>query len=168
MSAFRVIAIATDVARQLRATLRSPFHELPVHVEVARDAAPCRHCLRKFVVGVDRRILCTYDRFDGVESLPQPGPIYVHATDCERYAENGGFPLEIRESPRTLEAYAKGRNLLAWESVVDRGYEAVIEKMFANPEVDYIQVNSTTAGCFTFRIERVARQGTLAALLGAL
>jgi len=169
MSAFRVIAISTEAARQVRATLRSPFHELPAQVEVARDDAPCRHCLRKFVVGVDRRILCIYDRFDGVEALPQPGPIYLHATDCERYAENGGFPLEMRESPRTLEAYAKGRNLLAWESVVECGHEAVIEKMFAHPEVDYIQVNSTTAGCFTFRIERVAREnGTPAALLGAL
>ena len=58
MSAFRVIAISTEAARQVRATLRSPFHELPVQVEVARDDAPCRHCLRKFVVGVDRRILC--------------------------------------------------------------------------------------------------------------
>jgi hypothetical protein len=29
-----------------------------------------------------------------------------------------------------------------------------IEQLFALPDVDYIQVNSTTAGCFTFRIER--------------
>ena len=161
MTAFRVIALSTEVAREVRQTLRSPFQEFPVHVEVARDDAPCRHCLRKFVVGVDRRILCTYDRFHTVESLPQPGPIYLHATDCQRYAENGGFPAEMRESPRTLEAYANGRHLLAWESVVDQGYEAVVEKMFANPAVDYIQVNSTKAGCFTFRIERAVRAGAL-------
>jgi len=26
--------------------------------------------------------------------------------------------------------------------------------MFADRGVDYLQINSTTAGCFTFRIER--------------
>ena len=33
-----------------------------------------------------------------------------------------------------------------------------IEELFASPQVDYLQVNSTTAGCFTFRIERNLRQ----------
>jgi len=35
-----------------------------------------------------------------------------------------------------------------------------IEQLFALPDVDYIQVNSTTAGCFTFRIERQERPVT--------
>ena len=69
--------------------------------------------------GEDRRILFTYDRFAGVESLPQPGPVYVHAEACERYSEHAGFPEELRESPRTVEAYAHGRRLLAQEYVAD-------------------------------------------------
>jgi hypothetical protein len=158
MNEFRVMAIPTDVAQAVRATLRSPFHDFPVHAEVATDDAPCRHCLRKFVVGTDRRVLCTYDRFAGVESLPQPGPIYVHVDGCQRYAEDGGFPEELRDSPRTLEAYSSGRNLLARESVADGRYEATIERMLANPQAAYILVNGTTAGCFTFRIERAASQ----------
>jgi hypothetical protein len=68
-------------------------------------------------------------------------------------------PEELRGSPRTLEAYARGRRLLAQEHVSDGKFEPVIEKLFAHPEVDYIQVNSTTAGCFTFRIERDNRPG---------
>jgi hypothetical protein len=32
--------------------------------------------------------------------------------------------------------------------------ERVIEQFFASSDVDYIHVNSTTAGCYTFRIER--------------
>ena len=154
MNSFRVVAIPTEVARRLRATHRSPFHDFPAHAEVATDDAPCRHCLQKFKVGTDRRILCTYDRFEGVESLPQPGPIYVHATECPRYREDAGFPEEMRSSPRTLEAYRRGRNLLARENVVDGRYEPVIERMFANSQADYIQVNSNTAGCFNLRIER--------------
>jgi uncharacterized protein DUF1203 len=157
MTAFRVVAIPTEVAQTVRATLHSPFHDFPAHAEVASDDAPCRHCLRKFAAGADRRILCTYDRFAGVESLPQPGPIYVHATECERYSEDGGFPEELRNSPRTLEAYASGRDLLARENVADGRFEEAIERLLANPQAAYIQVNSTTAGCFTFRIERARR-----------
>ncbi|HKT46847.1 MAG TPA: DUF1203 domain-containing protein [Candidatus Acidoferrales bacterium] len=155
MGAFRVVAIPTETAREVRRTKRSPFHDLPVHSEIGRDDAPCRHCLRSIRAGEEERILCTYDRFSGVESLPQPGPIYVHGAECARYAEDGGFPEEFRESPRTLESYGRGRKLLAREHVADGQYEPVIAAMLANGEADYILVNSTTAGCFTFRIERV-------------
>ena len=43
---------------------------------------------------------------------------------------------------------------LAQEIVADGRFEPAIEKLFANRDVEYVQVNSTTAGCFTFRIER--------------
>jgi hypothetical protein len=150
----RVVAIPTEVANAVRSTLKAPTYGFPAHVETAADAAPCRHCLRTFKAGEERRILFTYDRFAGVESLPQPGPVYIHAANCERYEENASFPDELRKSPRTLEAYAHGRKLTGIEYVSDGDYEVAIERLFENPETAYIQVNSTTAGCFTFRIER--------------
>ena len=156
MLPIRIVAIPTEVAEAVRASLRAPVYGFPAHTELATDAAPCRHCLRTFAVGEDRRILFTYDRFAGVESLPQPGPVYVHADACQRYSEDAGFPEELRGSSRTVEAYARGRRLLAQEYVRDGKFEPVIEKLFAISGVDYLQVNSTTAGCFTFRIARAA------------
>jgi len=153
MQNVRVVAIETEVAEQVRATLKAPVYGFPAHLEVAEDAAPCRHCLRT-ITPKDRRILFTYDRFTGKESLPQPGPVYIHADACRRYPENGCFPEELRSSPRTVEAYARGRKLKAQEYVGDGRFEAVIEKLLADRDVDYLQINSTTAGCFTFRIER--------------
>jgi hypothetical protein len=32
------------------------------------------------------------------------------------------------------------------------------EKLLAHPNTNYLQINSTTAGCFTFRIERASAQ----------
>jgi hypothetical protein len=154
MLTIRIVAIPTEVAEAVRSTLRAPVYGFPAHAEVATDAAPCRHCLRTFAVGEDRRILFTYDRFAGVESFPQPGPVYVHAEACTRYSEDAGFPEELRASPRTLEAYAHGRRLLGQEFVSDGRFEPAIEKLLAISGVDYLQVNSTTAGCFTFRITR--------------
>jgi hypothetical protein len=157
MNAIRIVAIPTEVANAVRETLRAPRYGFPVHVEVAQDAAPCRHCLRTFQVGVDRRILFTYDRFAGIEPLPQPGPVYIHETQCPRYPENDKFPEEMRHSPRTLEAYARGRWLVAQEHVADGRFEDAIDRLLKEEEVDYIQVNSTTAGCYTFRIERAGQ-----------
>jgi hypothetical protein len=157
MQDVRIIAIETGIAERVRATLKAPVYGFPAHVEIAEDEAPCRHCLRTIRPG-ERRILFTYDRFTGKESLPQPGPVYVHADDCDRYEEAADFPEELRSSPRTLEAYAIGRKLQAQEYVTDGRFERVIERLFANPNVDYLQVNSTTAGCSTFRIERKANR----------
>ena len=154
MPSFRIVAIPTEVAESVRATLRPPVYGHPAHTELAAEPAPCRHCLRLIQAGVDREILFTYDRFAGVESLPLPGPVFVHAEACQRYPENAGFPEELRSSPRTLEALARGRRLLAQEYVADGQMEKVIEQFFARPDVDYILVNSTTAGCYTLRIER--------------
>ena len=154
MLPIRVVAIPTEVAESVRNTMKAPKYGFPAHAELGEDAAPCRHCLRLIAAGKDRRILFTYDRFSGVEELPQPGPVYIHAESCTRYSEEHGFPDELRSSPRTLEAYGNGRRLLGQEIVADRQYEPAIEKLFADPDVQYVQVHSTTAGCFTFRIER--------------
>jgi hypothetical protein len=116
--------------------------------------------LRTFEVGKDYGILFTYDRFTGVESLPQPGPVYIHADRCSRYPEDSGFPEELRRSPRTIEAYGSGRQLLGQAHVTDGKPEDAIQNFFARPEVEYLQVHSTTAGCFTFRIERASAKPT--------
>src|ERR1700735_2116760 len=149
MERFRVVAIPTAVAEAVRATLQAPGYGFPAHSDIGADAAPCRHCLRLIPSAAARRILFTYDRFAGVESLPSPGPVYIHAEPCDRYIENAGFPDELRGSPRTLEGYARGRRLLAQKYVTDEKMERVIEEIFGDSAVDYIHVNSTTAGCYT-------------------
>jgi hypothetical protein len=149
----KIVAISTEIADTVRHTMRAPVYGFPAHRELATDVAPCRHCLRLITPEVEEAILFIYDRFTGVEALPQPGPIYVHVKKCARYDEQSGFPEELRGSARTLEAYARGRRLIAQEYVADGAFEAAFARLFSNREVDYLQVNSTAAGCFTFRIE---------------
>jgi len=158
MQSMKIVAIPTEVAQEVRLTMRAPKYGFPAHKELAKDAAPCRHCLRTFEVGKDYGILFTYDRFSGVESLPQPGPVYIHAEPCSRYPEDSGFPEELGRSPRTIEAYGSGRQLLGQTHVNDGKPEEAIQNFLARPDVEYLQVHSTTAGCFTFRIERGNRQ----------
>jgi hypothetical protein len=153
MIPIRVIAISTDIAESVRKTMKDPHYGFPAHTEIATGSAPCRHCLRMISPG-ERWTLFTHDAFEGIETLPLPGPVYMHGEACERYPEDGGFPVELRNSPRTLSAYARGAQLLAQEFVEDSNVDMGIQKLFARTDTEYIQVRSTTAGCYTFRVER--------------
>jgi hypothetical protein len=154
MHAYRVVAIADAIAREVRETGRSPRYGHPAHADVAKGYGPCRVCLRFFRKGEERRVLFTHDAFAGAESLPLPGPVYIHESDCARYPEEAGFPEHLGEHPLTLSAFGRGRLLRAEERVEDGRVEPAIERLLARPDVDYVQVHDTAAGCYDLRLER--------------
>lgn len=154
MSSFRVIAIPTGAADQVRKRLQSPKYGHPAYIEVASGYGPCRHCLRTFRVGQEKRILFTWDAFDGVENLPLPGPVFIHAEPCERYREDSGFPPDLRSHRLTLNGYGEQRRLLAQEYVKNGDVDEALECLLALPGVRYVHVRDTEAGCYEFRIER--------------
>lgn len=153
-SPYHFVAIPTPVAETVRATLAAPGYGHPAHVETATGHGPCRHCLRTFHVGQERRILFTYDAFDGVEPLPQPGPVFIHAEECARYDERAGFPDDLRAHPLTLTAFGRGRAHRAEVHVADGAVEAVLDALFARPDVDYVHVRDMEAGCYDLRVTR--------------
>jgi hypothetical protein len=153
-SRFRVVAIPTSVVEAVRATMRSPRYDHPASEEIANGYGPCRHCLREFEVGTDRRILFTYDPFTDLERLPLPGPVFVHSRACERYPETAGFPSDLREHELTFNAYGAGRRLVAQAYGANGSIDAHVEHLLLRPDVDYIHVRDTEAGCYDFRIER--------------
>jgi hypothetical protein len=153
MIPMRVIAIPTEIADSVRKTMKDPQYGFPAQTGVATRDAPCRHCLKIISPGM-HQTLFTYDAFAGLEKLPLPGPVYVHAEACERYPEDAGFPVALRDSPRTLNAYGRGRRLLAQEYVQGGNVDSTLQRLLARADVDYIHVRSTTAGCYTFRVER--------------
>jgi hypothetical protein len=159
MSSFRVIAIPQSIADDVRATRTSPFSAHPTHVEVAQGYGPCRLCLHTFAVGAERRILLTYDSFAGTETLPLPGPVWIHEAACERHAEQAGFPEDLRRHALTFNAYARGRRLVAVEYVEDGDVDTVLDRLLTRADVDYIHVRDTEAGCYDCRIERVQPKG---------
>ena len=106
MIAIRVVAISTETCVQVRASNNSPRYGHPAHTEVAGGYGPCCHCLRTFNIGEERRTLFTYDPFEGIDRVPQPGPIFIHTEACERYPETAGYPDDLRKHAAVLDAYA--------------------------------------------------------------
>ena len=145
---YRIVAIPESVADSVRANRKSPFARHPTHTEIATGHGPCRLCLRTFRVGLERRILFTYDPFADIESLPLPGPVFIHEAPCLRYGEDGGFPDELRSHGLTLNAYQRPRILRAQEYVTNGEVEPVIARLWERPDIDYIHVRDTEAGCY--------------------
>jgi hypothetical protein len=154
MNSFHAVAIPTEVADSVRATMKSPKYGFPAHREVAAGRAPCRHCLQLVKLGEEELFLFTLDAFHGQNVPPSPGPVYIHAKECARYAESAGMPEIYRGRLLTLEAFGSDRKRLAEVRVSDSDEDKVAEELLANSEVEYIHVRSTEAGCYLFRIER--------------
>jgi hypothetical protein len=161
MQSYRVVAVGDQITNTVRKTLRSPGYGHPAHTEMASGYGPCRQCLRTFAVGSERRILFTYDPFYGKENLPLPGPVFIHENDCERYPENAGFPADMLSHRLTLNAYARGRRLVAQKYVSDGVIEPELDQLLRDRDVAYIHVRDTDAGCFDFLIERTTEENAL-------
>jgi hypothetical protein len=152
---FVVEALPQEVAAHVREHGRDPVWGHAARTELATGFGPCRLCLRTFREGEEDRILFTHDTYAGVEEFPQPGPVYVHADECERYAADG-FPPELRALGLTFEAVAHGPRVVALEHTGGDGADDVIARLLAMPGVDYVHVRNTEAGCFVARINRDA------------
>lgn len=154
MTSFHAVAIPTEVANSVRATMKAPKYGFPAHKEVATGRAPCRHCLQLVKLHEEEAILFTMDAFHGQNVPPSPGPVYIHAIECARYDGNGGIPETYRGRLLTLEAFGADRKLLAEVRTTHGEEETATQSLLANPEVEYVHVRSTEAGCYLFRVER--------------
>lgn len=149
---FHIAGIPSDLAATVRQTLRSPQYGHPAHRETATGSGPCRLCLRTFKVGTDERILFTYQPFTDPGSVPAPGPVFIHATPCERY-EGSTLPPDFRSLPLFLEAYGSGGELLSRVRVGEEPPEALLDRLFASLDADYVHIRNAEAGCFMARVE---------------
>lgn len=153
MCQFRVLGIPDAVANEVRQTMHAPSYGHPAHRELARGSGPCRLCLRTFVVGKDERILFTYQPFQDPESLPAPGPVFIHAEPCDRY-DALQLPPDFQVLPLVFDAYRLGGRLLTQERVGDRVAEEVLARLFEREVPDYVHIRNGEAGCFMARVER--------------
>ncbi|HSK45545.1 MAG TPA: DUF1203 domain-containing protein [Candidatus Binatia bacterium] len=153
MAGFRVLPIDSNVATEVRSTLKSPQYGHPAHVELAAGYGPCRACLKQFRTGEEDRILFTYNPFESLDSYPSPGPVFIHANSCPHYSEPNRFPEELRSLPLTLEAYGENRWIIARERPSASEIESSVERLLRTIGVHYIHIRNTEAGCFIARIE---------------
>ncbi|HEY7561889.1 MAG TPA: DUF1203 domain-containing protein [Gaiellaceae bacterium] len=150
---FAVEGLPDEVATFVREQGRDPVWGHAAVTELATGFGPCRACLRTFRAGEEMRTLFTHDTYSGAAGFPQPGPVYIHAEECPRY-ESGTFPPELRALELTFEGVAAGPRVVALERTNGEDAEGAIGRLLELPEVGYVNVRNTEAGCFVARIER--------------
>ncbi len=155
MNAMKVIAISSEIVDKVRSTMQSPGYGHPVSAEIARGHGPCRHCLRPFRIGDDVRLLFTYNAFEGIASLAQPGPVFVHETSCERYSEHAGYPAELLWFDVVLDACDKDQMVRHRMTATGGTQASAIDSLMREESVRYVMVRDAKAGCYDFRVERM-------------
>jgi Protein of unknown function (DUF1203) len=151
----KMIAIASELAEQVRATRVSPGYGHPVTAKVATGLGPCRHCLQPFVVGEEVRLLFTLDPFEGVAPIPQPGPVFLHEEACARHGEDAGYPEGLLQLGALLDGYDASQ-MIRRRVVVEKDVspEGSLREMMGDPLVRYVVVRDPNAGCYRMRVER--------------
>lgn len=153
MHRHRIQGIPQTLATAVRESMTSPQYGHPVHAEVATGYGPCRLCLQTFEVGSEERLLFTYQPFTDPTALPAPGPVFIHRASCERY-DGPGLPEALRPLPLAVEGYGAGGALLVQRRVDSSGFEAVVNRVFEQAEVQFAHLRNAEAGCFIARIDR--------------
>ena len=154
MNGIRVIALPTDTVAEVLLTRKSPGYGHPAHTEVATGHGPCRHCLRLFRVGADRRTLFTCNPFYELAEVPLPGPVFVHTELCDRFDEAGGYPAELLPYPVVMDGYDSDQRLVAQRRAASGTQPEIVAEMLEDASVQYVFVRDLEAGCFDFRVER--------------
>ena len=152
---FRITGIPSQLAAEVRGTLLSPQYRHPAHRETATGYGPCRLCLRTFAVGVDERILFTYQPFRDPASVPAPGPVFIHAAPCSRY-DSGALPADFRTLPLLFEAYGPGGELLGRDRAREDAPDEVLERLLVTTGAEYVHIRNAEAGCFMARVDPVS------------
>jgi len=151
-SNFRIVPLPSDLADEAREAVKRGAHS---HALVQVDSPrsfPCRHCLSWAQPG-ERVILFNYTSIPSDRPYAESGPIVVHEQRCKSYGATNNYPPDLREG-RVFRAYDSHSNMIDAAVVNDVEPETMISKLFSNPATDFLQVRSTTRGCFTFKIER--------------
>lgn len=149
---FKVIPISSEVSAQARQNLIFPqYQSLKAFVDIATGYGPCRSCLKTFSQGEDKRLFFTYNAFEGLADLPDPGPVFIHNDRCSEFAADE-FPPDLRDLPLLFEAYDETGEMITRERA-GVSIEKQVEEILALPLVEFVHIRNHEAGCFIARIE---------------
>jgi hypothetical protein len=151
-SNFRIIPLPTEIAEAARRAVNAGATDHALVTADSPESAPCRHCLRWAQPG-ERVILFPYAAIPSGYPYSETGPIFVHADECQRYRATDAYPADFR-SGRVFRAYDSNYNIVDAKVVNGIEPEAVIQELFQNSDVAFVDVRSVTRGCFTFRVQR--------------
>jgi hypothetical protein len=119
----------------------------------AKPGFPCRVSLEDADIG-EQVVLIPFAHHDVDSPYRASGPIFVREKAREADLSVGEVPEVV--STRTMSVRAYDTNSIMIDGTVVPGSEikAHIEKLFANPRIEYLHLHNAGAGCFSCKVER--------------
>ncbi|MER9652253.1 DUF1203 domain-containing protein [Mesorhizobium sp. M0152] len=148
-------ALPTENVRALQRGSPDAYGRTPERQISDGDGMPCRHCLKNIAAG-DAYLIVAYRPFPDLQPYAETGPIFLHAKECARAAENGELP-EILESPDYIvRGYGRDNRIVYGSGgVIPTGaIVARAESLFERDDIAYAHVRSARNNCYQCRIER--------------
>lgn len=153
MGTFSVIPLSTALVERIRRERVDDFgNRLADRVSV-EGGEPCRYCLSRAKLG-ERLLLFSISPMSRPGPYKEVGPVFVHATDCQRYTNTGVFPPEFRRTAVVLRGYSPQDEIEDPQITAPAEIEQRIEELFGSPRIAYIHVRSLTSGCYFCALER--------------
>jgi len=117
------------------------------------DTYPCRVSLAHAKVG-EELLLLNYEHQPGASPYRSSHAIYVARDSHEAFDEMDVVPEVMRT--RLLSVRAFDREHMIVDADVVEGVEAaaLFERLFANPQAQYLHVHNARRGCYSGRVER--------------
>ena len=120
----------------------------------AKPGFPCRIGLADAEIG-ETVILLPFVHHDVASPYRASGPIFVRENAKEADLALGEIPELVLNRTMSVRAYAKNGQMVDGSVVPGSEIKAHIEKLFANPKIEYLHLHNAGAGCYSCKVERV-------------
>lgn len=119
----------------------------------APNAYPCRISLEDAVPG-EEVLLLTYAHQPASSAYASSGPIFVRRNATATRIALNRVPEQQRRRLLSVRAYDSRHWLVDADVTPGTELEALIERLFAQPDVSYLQVHNARYGCYACRVDR--------------
>ena len=150
---FRLTGLDPAPFRRLYGLSDAELEARGVRRLIADDSAPCRVTLENVRVG-EPVLLLTFEHLEGPSLYRGSGPIFVGEGAVETCVTDR-IPDNFRARIYSARAYDSDEMMIDADVAPGDDLEALIERLFANPDVAYLHLHHARRGCFSCRVDRV-------------
>lgn len=157
MKKFKIIPLSKEYAEKIRNAMVDDYGH-PLKAVTLKSRALCRYCLSDGVPAMPHILFSYQPVAEDKNPYTETGPVFIH-DHCEQYKEVHVFPPDLKTRKYlTIRGYDINQWMVA--GIMSPGEEAeiTIEKLFKNPEVEYVHVGDASTGCYFLKMVRATSQ----------
>ena len=154
---FRITGLSPEPFKPLFALDDAALARLAAHRTIADDATgfPCRVSLAHAAAG-EELMLLSFEHQGAHSPYRATGPIFVRKGATTPFDEINLIPEPVRARLLSVRAYDAEGMIVVADVVDGKEIESLIEKFFAQEDVEYLHIHYARRGCFACRVDRTA------------